>query len=654
MRKLFFIILFALLLLIPIVKADGMPWPRKPIVYEFQAVQEKQQYAFIEVVDKDNAALHLYFSLVSIDAEDHNITTIFPFTTLPTAFSGDKINKSDFLENYNFDQINYIAQKQSLGNLTSKIATETSNGLGEYLKLSSGVTIATLGFPGYTAGIYGVFSGRMATAEGGGVTPVVHYEFKGGILDIYQVESGATLQDFVKNQYQMDLPEKVKEAVDKYNSYYIGVLTASVESPVSKESLDLLKTYAPNALQDMKDYAKTHPFIKIEVPGYYRGVPLSGMISGITSQEYYYNSIRDVIKQKFQNFIDEATTESQGKVITGQSFFIGTTPPGSGYSTSTYTFVVNRNYRYVNVILDNCYNDYSKVEVTTEDGTVLTDECGNNFPAGDTNCCCYINEHILDLGKVVNGTTQLKVWYTPGSYTGCQDAAKVYVSTTHNSISNAPTSPVENAVVDFFYGVYVAKDTDKGIELSMALPLQNNTVFYPLGTGIAWSQPIEDIKVIAKVPKQLDVSFIGTQLEGIDNTWRYYIWNYENQNPDTDIVGRVIDASAATTISDTGRELNQTLYDRSGLVDVAILIAIFAFAGFFVCKKLKVKNPIPTVLATIFLSPIITVFGVLALLTCLRSKPSMKILKENAIFLIFLFVLFGIIYIVLRVIGLVI
>jgi hypothetical protein len=652
MRKLFFMIFFLFLLLIPIVKADGIPWPRKPIVYEFEAVQEKHQYAFIEVEDKNNAVIHLYFSLVSVDAEDHNLTTIFPFKTIPTAFSGSKVKKSEFLQNYNFDQIRSIAQRQSLRNLTEKVATETSNGLEEYLKLSSGATLATLGFPGYVTGIYGVFAGRALAPEEKGVTPVVHYEFEGGILDIYQVESGATLEDFLKKEYKIDLPEKVKDAVDKYKSYYIGVLTTYVEPPVSKESLNLLKTYAPNTFQKMKDYVKTHPFIKIEVPGYYRGMPLTKKAGEVVPEyEIYYRSIRDIIKSKFSNFVEEAIREAQGKEIVEQPVFIGTTPTGSGHTTSTHTFTVNRSYRYVNVILDKCYNDYSKVEVTTADGQVLTDECGNNIPAGDTKCCCYIKEHKLDLGRVVSGTTQLKVWYRPGLYTGCPDAAKVYVSTTLTSALAMPASPVENAVIDFFYGVYIAKDTDKGVELSMALNLQDNEIFYPLGTGTAWSHPIEDIRVITKVPKELEVGFRGTHLEGIDERWRYYIWEYENKNPDEDIVGRVSDASIATKVSDSAKELNQTLYEKSGLLDAIISICIFALVGFFVCKKLKVQNPIPTLLATIFLSPLVTVFGVLIILTCLRAKPSKEILKENALFLIVLFALLVIIYIVLRLIS---
>ena len=93
-----------------------------------------------------------------------------------------------------------------------------------------------------------VESGAGAIDTLGGA--LAHFEFEGGSLDIYDVDSMETLEEFVKT-INITLTGEVKELVTKYNDYYIAVLKLKVPSVLDENSRNQLKD-CPEQTQRVK------------------------------------------------------------------------------------------------------------------------------------------------------------------------------------------------------------------------------------------------------------------------------------------------------------------------------------------------------------------------------------------------------------------
>ncbi|MEM5811507.1 MAG: hypothetical protein QXG91_02070 [Candidatus Aenigmatarchaeota archaeon] len=645
-----FSLMLIFILLVPLVRADGIPWPRKPIVYEFSAIQEKDQIAFIEVLDKNRAVMHLYLSFVSTDADYHNITIILPFKSIPHTFYGQKMKENEFSTNYGISKIEKMVQSQSFKAMISKVLRETSTAIESYFRLVSGESFFKL-----VPVIY--YSGRLAAPmvmvwnETRDVIPVTRYIFEGGVIDVYEVSSGQTLADFLNRQYQIELPEKVREAIDKYGSHYIGILTVNIQPPVSKGVLDSLENICPNTLREMKDYVRTHPFIKIEVPGWYRS---RGVEETWFPSYYEWDPVKIEIKHMFSDFIKKCREESSkaenfipisGEVDGYNHLCIKVKDIKAGDALSFEYRSINDTYPRVFMIGIDCPEIAGK-------RTYLYSGCEN----------CRIGKYCYIGGRVYYGSYN----YTFASNLAGEHEICTWPSSERGyrwfvKVSRGSVVDIERIVVEFFYGVYVKRDTDRGVELNMAFNLKDNEIFYPLGTGMAWTQPIENIKVIVKVPSNLEVSFKGFQYSGIGEGWRYYVWKYENKNPSVDIIGKVRGVSVFTMIYDRIKGAIEVANNNSGWIDALLIALIFSFAGllthqkikepkkFFISKPKKIdKSTIYTILATVLLSPLLTVWATLILIVFLRERPSKKLLKETIKLMAILFITLIVIYMVVK------
>lgn len=656
---------FAILLLLPVfVKADGMPMPVS--ITHYSSIQEKQQYAEIEVINDSFEKINLYLSFKGSSLEKNNITVIIPLKSLPEDVSLNKTNSSDFLNKYGFDDIKELIDKQSSQNFSKAFFPKLRDDLGEYFMLS-------LFSPLYE--IRNLGSGAMMTQASlpSGITKISSYEFEGTNVDIYNVTSGQTLEEFVKNFYNIDMPQKVKDAIDYYKSYYIVVLNVENE-PIN---VSFLNQSAPSTLKEAIEYVKNNPTFNFTCYGW----------GGCSD--------RDVIKSKFSDLIGKAETEARTRASLGQvnlsdieipidipnagfeegisywkDYSGGLTSNGTktcnygigGYKIDSSTsksgnfslyiyapsdcpvifcrsFSVTLDKKYVASIWKkgDVWSFLSEMEPTagyssycnnSHGTTYLTAEDLSNWREDTVNCSpTYYSpsELYFCLGQNFASSDPTSI------DSGWVDDLKIYQ---YISIDDQ----IEDAMIDFFLSSY--SNTTKGIELSLATPLENNEIFYPLGTGASWSTPIEDTKVLVKMDKELVANFANVQYSAIDNNNRYYLWTFENQNPTYDLVGAFNKPEFSTSVSDFGKTLimflNENL-EAFTITSLLIIILIGILLVIFKGKGDKKKRTIFALLMALF-SPIISIWLVILLSYLRKIKYQNHELEINI--LIFLGIIF--------------
>ena len=667
------LVLFVLALLLPsVVFADGMPFPRPTKkTFDFTAIKEKQQYAVIEVLSNYFEKMNMFLSLTSLDYESHDITVVIPLKSVPQDVSGDKLNSSEFLNKYGFDDVERLIDKQSFGGFVKKSAPQVRDALGEYIMLSLLSPIYEISKFAFLP-FYGGFMAGTALTDGGvlaareeaypGVTLIATYEFEGATIDIYDVESGNTLEDFMKDYYDLYLPENVKDAVDNYKTHYIAVLNAMIGPP---GDVGLLKEYAPNTFDDALRYVKANPEFSFTCYDYsYRyGVPRYG----------YTCSPEQAIREKFSDYITRAQTEATGKTYTidyitilnpgfeegvnywrnfgytrygstGSSGFYADSSDYYSGSQSLYVYDNDQN-AWVGICQSFSVTPGKRYVASTwakaKDGeitfqlTTATPESGG----GECSSVSYIRstgwtKYTVDCTPKYSSTLYLCLntgsMYNTGS--GWFDNVNMY---SEGGIIN-----VEKAMIDFFLTAY--SNASNGMEISMTLPIRNGELFYPLGTGIAWATPIEDTRILVEMDRSLDASFLNVQNSVIDDNNRYYLWSFKNWNPDFDIKGTVAPSSFLTGIGDTGKLILESMNENSVILSVIFMIIIVIAAGFIV--RLKGRGDLKRktffmILAVIF-APFISIWAVALLAYGLKTKPKKEELRENTInVLIFLGIL---------------
>jgi hypothetical protein len=97
-----------------------------------------------------------------------------------------------------------------------------------------------------------MLGGGIETGAPEAIAPIAHFEFEGGTLDIYNINSTGKLEEFVKT-INIPLTGKVKELVTKYKDYYIAVLCLKVPSVINENDISFLENYMPDGLERIKD-----------------------------------------------------------------------------------------------------------------------------------------------------------------------------------------------------------------------------------------------------------------------------------------------------------------------------------------------------------------------------------------------------------------
>jgi hypothetical protein len=496
----------------------------KIYTYDFHAIKEKQQYAVVEVLSNYFEKINLFLSFSSLDFKPKNVTLVIPLKSIPKNVDANKLSSKEFLEKYKFNEIEKQIERQSL----SKFIEDSSSITSEYLK---NYLISSLLTPLYFAAperrnyfIQGAMPEAVGRALPEGVEYIKKFEFEGGSMEIYKVESGATLGEFVKQYKDLEMPENLKEAVDNYKTYYIALLNLEV-LPI--EEYDILEKSIPNTLEELVNYIKANPDLTFNCTEYRYRYP-------------YKCDEREIIREKFSDFIDKAKIEARNKSI----------------------------------------------------------------PIG-------------------------------------------------------PPQPqnIGNTIIDFILSAY--SNSTKGTEVSVELPIKNE-IYYPLGTGAAWQNPIEDIRVLVKMDENLEASFENMQEEVLYNGKRYYLWNFKNWNPDYDIVGKINMKSFLTFVSDSQKKLVIAMNENIAYFGIAffvlsLVIAIFVvnIVGFMYFKERRKywykRLALPTLFA--IFSPLVSLWLTLFLPVILKTEFKKEELKNYGRKIFSLLACLFVLYIVLSVIS---
>lgn len=356
-----------LLTLLPFATGDGIPFPpRKAITYDFSAIKERQQYAVVDVKSNYFEQINLYLALSSLDFEEHNTTVIIPLKSIPQDVDSNRITEKEFLSKYEFDKIQDKIRSESFGEFIKKVDPKTRILLEDYL-LSSVFSplhfLSRIKYPGYGP-IYAenIFALGGTRTLPSGVTNIKRFEFEGGYMDIYGVESGQTLEDFLK-EYQLEIPENVKLAIDRYRAYYIAVLNLEIK-PIA--DIEFLKKYAPNTLKEAIDYVKANPELTFECIEYgYRRYYEETTIARIPPSYKKCDEI-EIVKEKFKDFINKAKGEAGKKQLEVKNVWVKVPSIQASSSKAIYMYYGNPSATSTSTTATfEFFDDFSDLDYTT-------------------------------------------------------------------------------------------------------------------------------------------------------------------------------------------------------------------------------------------------------------------------------------------------
>ncbi len=225
----------------------------------FTSTFESRQLARVDLIDPTHQRISLFLSVYSMDP-GKNLSIMVPLRTLPDDVTGKPMNESEFREDYKLDRIEVEVVQQDPEEAEAKLWEETSSALQTVF----GSMLFTL--PGeYSRQHYRLTSdgekGESLGMDSGGATvkepvPVQHYEFDGFSIDVFGVDSGGILENYLANK-GLALPEG--GAFDSYMGQYVAVVEAESKPPIDPEDFDLLRQWAPNMTQNLTDQLRESP-----------------------------------------------------------------------------------------------------------------------------------------------------------------------------------------------------------------------------------------------------------------------------------------------------------------------------------------------------------------------------------------------------------
>ena len=307
------------LLIVPIVNACGCGLALSDMKV-FNALKETQAYLMIDIQDENTYNEMPFFRMVSMD-EPYNVTIVFPIDGIPYDVEGKTIPARQFLEDYKINIAENYVTRQSFSGLTKKVGDDFKDSSSIVFSLSNGV-IAGLGI-GFTRTMFGAAGKGIE-----GIGPIAHFEFEGGSLDIYDVNSMDTLEEFVKT-INITLTGKVKELVTKYNDYYVAVLYLRVPSVLSEDLRNQLKLCPEQTERVKQELQERTEFNYMEIRELAEGPcrePLQELINSVTNVNSNLNGT--LVNMKFQGtnqfFYPTSIVNSYKYPITDQKYFIKT------------------------------------------------------------------------------------------------------------------------------------------------------------------------------------------------------------------------------------------------------------------------------------------------------------------------------------------
>ena len=323
MRKVFLLTLVTFILILQIPKAYscgcGLAISEEKV---FNALKETQAYLLIDIKDENTYNEMPFFRMVSMD-EPYNVTIVFPIQGIPSDVAGKTITAQQFLNDYNINKADEHFKKQSFSGLIKKIDKDFEATSGSIFAFTNGIVPNFIRLF-FVKGLFGMASKEII----GGLSPLAHFEFEGGTLDIYDVNSMSTLEEFVKT-INITLTGEVQELVTKYQDYFVAVLRINVPSALNEDLRNQLSLCpeqterAKQALQEKTEFNYEEIYELAEGPC---RKPIFELIESVT--KINSNVKGTLVDMKFENtdrfFYPVSIVNSYKYPITEQKYLIKT------------------------------------------------------------------------------------------------------------------------------------------------------------------------------------------------------------------------------------------------------------------------------------------------------------------------------------------
>lgn len=266
--RMMYVSLAALLLLtsvIPAVTGDGMPAyqivdindPDHPEL--FKSTFESRQLARIDLVNSSHERISLFLSVYSMDP-GKNLTIMVPLRTLPVDVTGEPMKETEFRSEYLLDRAEREVLEQDPDEAWGKFRDKTSSAL----QMCFGSMVWTL------PAEYSRQSFHLAQGNGEGKDslgagsdavieepePVQHYEFDGFSIDVYGVDAGGILGDYLATK-GLIIPEG--GGLERYEGQYVAVIEAESKPPIDDQDYETFRTACPNTTAYLIDRLRESP-----------------------------------------------------------------------------------------------------------------------------------------------------------------------------------------------------------------------------------------------------------------------------------------------------------------------------------------------------------------------------------------------------------
>jgi hypothetical protein len=293
---------------------------REPETYD--VVKEQQTFFFIDIYDERNYTIDLFFQMFTLDTSKE-VMLVFPLQTIPKAVDGKFIGRKDYRDKFEIDQVLTILHKQDLTNSTARVKDDAKSIIGaQYL----GGVWHTIFVQPFMIGV------KKPT-----IAPVARFEFEVGTLDVYSVESAATLSDLVE-QLNITLPEHMEELIEKYGKMYVAVLNVQIPPPIDESEMAQIVQNAPTTLEEFRTFLRDNPDLKI-----YHFYGDWKYPNGYLT----YNGTRLELDRFYSDWQRKAETEGQIGSLFKKFAFLATIPPENVNGTEVIMdFTNNASFYY--------------------------------------------------------------------------------------------------------------------------------------------------------------------------------------------------------------------------------------------------------------------------------------------------------------------
>ncbi len=244
---------------------DGIPGyqfvPGEDPEEAFSSLFESRQLARVELTDPGHERISLFLSVFSLDP-GRNLTIMVPLRTLPDDVTGEPMNESEFRKEFKLERAEMEVVRQDPDVAWERFAEET----GEGLRLCLGSMLVS--FPGeylrenvQRESYYDGYGRKEDTGGGGSyvlddIGPEQHYEFDGFSIDVYGVDAGPLLEEYLALK-GLIVPEGMD--LEAYEGQYLAVVEAGTKPPIDEDDFELLAAGAPNTTGRLVERIREEP-----------------------------------------------------------------------------------------------------------------------------------------------------------------------------------------------------------------------------------------------------------------------------------------------------------------------------------------------------------------------------------------------------------